>query len=85
MHELNSNKDALKADSYLDLECEPSLVPPSRPNCSPPKADWCLQDTVAPELIDCGLPTSSLTLTSPLGRGYLDHRVDLGDLEDGWG
>jgi len=82
-NELNSNKEALKANPYPGLEREPSLAPPKRPDCSPPRAGCCLQDTVAPGPTGCGLPTGSRTLTPPFGLGYLDRRVDLGYLEEG--
>lgn len=70
------------ADLYPGLVCEPSLGPPGRPDCSPPKADCCLQGTVAPQLTGCGLPKESLTSGTSYSLVHLDRLVDLGYL---WG
>lgn len=69
------------ADTYLDLECELFLVLPSRQDCSPPKAECYLQDTVAPGLTDYGPLEENLFLTFLCGLAHLDHRQDPGYLK----
>lgn len=51
-----------EGDTYLDLECELFLVLPSTLHCSPPRAECCPQDTVVPQLTDCGSPEENLII-----------------------